>query len=164
MKSRNHNPHRARNGTPIIGLIFLATPLLFWLSACKSSLGVPSLARESFTFGTEGLPSSELAQLWVSYQITVDSIDGNETGFRAPEQCLYYLISLPAGGHTLGLRLDYTSAIHRVRTAVPKVLQVDLVAGEAYRLIDLGAGSAPERIFQPWIQAGAPERKTLSIN
>lgn len=144
-----------------------ATALLFallLLPGCRTSIGVPTQASSTIVYAAEGVPESELAHVWVSYQITVDTIDGVATSFEAPEKCLYYRVSLLAGTRVFGLRLDYESATHKVRTDAPQELTVELAEGHSYRLIDLGAGTNQARNFQPWLQSGAPLDETIDLS
>jgi hypothetical protein len=132
-------------------------------SGCTLSPGVPALGRAHFVHAAEGLSLDSLADVWISYQITVAEIDGVETRYRPDEPCLYYRLSLPAGEHVFGLLLDYDSMTHSIRSegVVHETLRVE--AGRDYRLIDLSAGTSGERALQPWLLEGAPEDEEIAV-
>ncbi|MFT5688342.1 MAG: hypothetical protein ACI8PQ_001180 [Planctomycetota bacterium] len=147
-------------GARVSGLVIAAATLLLIGTGCRTSIGVPTLASASFDHAIDGVPSAERAHVWVSYQVTIDAIDGAQTSFLPPGECLYYRVTLPAGKHTFDLRLNYATATHTVHTDAPQSLAVELAPGESYRLVNLNAGTSS---FQPWLQPGAPPAETIEL-
>ena len=107
--------------------------------------------------------SEQQAELWLSYQIRIEAIDGAPTDIGPDGPCIYYRLPLPAGEHTLLLRLDYQAPLEHVRAANPVETTVELQADTAYRLFDLNAGRKRARDFVPYVSAGAPPDEELAL-
>lgn len=133
------------------------------LVACQMSSGVPSQGETHFLHGVDGVEENARADLWVSYQITVVEVAGVATGYRPQGPCLYWRLTLPAGKHELGLRLDYDSMTHSIRTGGVLRQGFELAAGAEYRLIDLSASTPGERVFQPWLLEGPPADELIEL-
>jgi len=142
-----------------------ATPLLALSAvvACQSSHGVPSRGTTHVSHAVEGLAPAERAEVWVSYQLRVAEVDGELVDYGAETPSLYWRLTLPAGAHELGLRLDYASMTHEIRTAGVLPLGIRLEGERAYRLIDIAAGTPGERTLRPWLLLGAPEQEELEL-
>jgi hypothetical protein len=148
-------------------LLIIAAPFaLIWsvvLPACRAIPEVPFRAQVESQHLAADVPAENLVDLWVSYQIVVDGVDGASTNYRAMEPCVYFKLSLPAGEHSLDLRLDYRSATHQVNTTESVNLPIQLVAGESYRLLDLASQARTQRAFRPHLLVGAPKDQSLSL-
>jgi hypothetical protein len=105
----------------------------------------------------------ERSEVWVSYQIVVEAVDGVPTSYRAEDPGLYHCLALPAGEHRLTLRLDYRAPLEDVRSGERVELDVRLAPGAAYRLLDLNAGRRRGRVFTPWLLDGAPAEETIEL-
>jgi hypothetical protein len=135
---------------------------LLLAASCRTPLEVPRRAEAAYEHGLSAAPIEQPAQLWVSYQIEVEQIDGVRVDYRAKEPGLYFLLTLPAGAHRLGLRLNYQAPLQFVRSE-PVERSVELASGAAYRLFDLNAGRVRGRVFSPWLEPGAPAEEPIPI-
>jgi len=142
-----------------------ATPLLALSAAlaCQSSHGVPSRGTTHVSHAVEGLAPAECAEVWVSYQLRVAEVNGEVVDYGAETPSLYWCLTLPAGAHELGLRLDYASMTHEIRTTGVLRQGIRLEGERAYRLIDIAAGTPGERTLRPWLVQGAPEPEELEL-
>ncbi len=141
----------------------LAFPAILVLAAsCRTPLEVPRRAEAAYEHGLTAAALERPAEVWISYQIEIEEIDGVRTDYRAREPGLYFLVTLPAGEHRLGLRLNYQAPLQIVRSETVE-LSVDLAAGEAYRLFDLNAGRVRGRVLAPWLEPGAPAEGAIPI-
>jgi hypothetical protein len=143
-----------------IALAFLAVALA---TSCRvGPPAVPCRGSEQFAHRVTDLAPDQRAEVWVSYQLAIEAVDGEPTAYRASEPGLYYLVTLPAGVHVLTLRLDYHAPLEDVHASEPVEMPVTLEAGAAYRLLDLNAGRQRERTLTPWLEPGAPAAEASS--
>ena len=156
---------KTKSMSPPIRLPALALALVsLTLSACRSAPVIPVRSDGERDHAIENVPSQETSELWVSYQIVIESIDGEATDYRAEAPCVYFKLTLPAGSHTLALRLDYHSPTHRVSTKVPVDLAVELAPASTYRLLDLSTRDLMRRSFTPHLFEGAPSTEVLELD
>ena len=140
----------------------LAFPAILLAAGCRTPLEVPRRAEASYEHGLTTAPTDPPADVWVSYQIEIEEIDGVRTDYRAEGRVLYYRLALPSGEHRLKLRLNYQAPLQIVRSDEVETT-VKLAPGEAYRLFDLNAGRLRGRVLSPWLEPGAPPDEVIQI-
>ena len=142
-------------------LSFLLAGALAFAPGCRSPLELPRKSATAYEHEA-GAAVEERAEVWVSYQLEIEEVDGIRTDYRGAGRGLYYRLTLPAGEHRLKLRLNYRAPLEVVRSESVET-SVSLAPGMAYRLFDLNAGRLQGRVLAPWLEPGAPPDEAIRL-